>query len=140
MPRVFLFVIIMVATLPNCIVAHPARPLYVPPPPPKAPVRPVLNLNGTAWLGAYLTSNRIFTFEADGTLSYKISAASKISTKNRGTWSFDGETLRFEYYINAKNKLMEFRGRFQDENTIVGESIIIRTGVSSRQSLIRAKR
>jgi hypothetical protein len=108
----------------------PAAPAKAPPP------RPVLNLNGTSWQGKYLTTNRIFTFEPDGTLSYRVSATSKVNTKNRGTWQFNGDTVIFEYYINANNKLMEFRGKLQDSNTLVGESIT-KTGGKTNQTFVR---
>jgi len=95
----------------------------------------VLDLNGTTWQGKYLTSNRIFTFEPDGTLSYKSSPLTKSSIKNRGHWKFDGETLSFEHFLTPKNKIMEFRGKVQDGNAIVGESIT-KTGGKTTQTLI----
>ena len=137
MPRLLIGALAFFVLTIGVAIAHPARPLYEPTPVPKAPPPPpAIDLNGTTWQGKYLTANRIFTFEPDGTLSYKSSPLTKSSFKNRGHWKFDGETLYFEHFITAKNKIMEFRGKVQDGNTIVGESIT-KTGGKSTQSLIR---
>jgi len=137
MPRLFVFSLAAVGLMMGVALAHPARPLYLPAIAAKAPSpRPAMNLNGTTWQGKYLTSNRFFTFEPDGTLSYKSSPATKNSIKNRGHWRFDGDTLYFEHFMVVNNKLMEFRGKIQDANTIVGESIT-KTGAKTTQTLQR---
>jgi hypothetical protein len=137
MPKLFLLALGAYSLIISVALAHPARPLYVPPTGPVAPPpRPSFNLNGTSWQGKYLTSNRIFTFEPDGTLSYKSSPLTKTSIKNRGHWTFDGETLYFEHFLTAKNKIMEFRGKVQGPNVIVGESIT-KTGGKAMQTLNR---
>lgn len=103
-------------------VAHaiPARPLYEPlesGPPAFA----MANFQGSEWSGKYLTLNRIFIFEADGSLSYKSNPKTIKGFKNRGSWKLDGGNLTFEHHISVNNKLLEFRGIIQDANTIVGE-------------------
>ena len=118
--------------------AVPARPLYVPEPAPKQPEpRPLINLGGTTWLGKYTVADRIYTFEVDGTVSYKSSPATKVSIKNRGNWKFDGVQFYFDHHIGT-NKLIEFRGVLQDGNTIVGEQTILKTGVKSPVVMKRA--
>ena len=114
--------------------AVPAQPLYEPEAPPKAPAVIVVNLNGTAWLGKYVSTNRTFIFEPDGTLSYK--SATKTVFKNRGQWRLEGNTLHFEHWINPAIKLMEFRGTFKDANTIIGESVT-KAGGKTTQTLQR---
>jgi hypothetical protein len=137
MRRLFLYALVVAPMTVAVAFAHPARPLYMPAAVPEAPPpRPSVNLKGTTWQGKYLTTNRIFTFEPDGTLSYKSSPLTKNSIKNRGHWHFDGETLYFEHFITAKNKIMEFRGKIQSPNAIVGESIT-KVGGKSAQTLIR---
>jgi hypothetical protein len=117
--------------------AHPARPLYLPPVAAKAPPpRPPINLNGTSWQGKLNAATRFFIFEPDGTLSYKSSPTIKTTFKNRGHWRFDGSTLSFQHFLQANNILMEFRGKVQDANTIVGESVN-KAGVKTMQTLKR---
>jgi hypothetical protein len=119
-------------------IAHavPARPLYEPPEYPKAPVRMTVDLNGTAWLGKYNAVNRIFVFEADGTLSYKSAAGKGAFFKNRGSWKVDGNNISFEHNVGAK-KVMEFRGVVKDQNTIVGEATYPLTNKKVEQTLER---
>jgi hypothetical protein len=119
-------------------VAHavPARPLYEPPAFPKAPVRVGIDLNGTAWLGKYNAVNRIFVFEADGTLSYKATTAKGKLFKNRGTWKLDGANLSFEHNTGAKT-VMQFQGIVKDANTIVGAATYTLTNKKAEQSLQR---
>jgi hypothetical protein len=118
-------------------VAVPARPLYEPEEPPKPAVRIIADLNGSAWTGKYNTINRIFIFEADGTLSYKSTAATGKIFKNRGSWKLEGDVLSFEHFINPNAKLMQFRGKITDANSIVGESVLGATGAKSQQTLQR---
>jgi hypothetical protein len=113
--------------------AIPARPLYLPPEPPRPPVAPPpvpTNLAGTAWLGKYSTVNRIFILEGDGTVSYRAPASKAAPFKNRGTWRVEGNTLIFEHFV------MEFRGVIQDANSIVGVSTL-KTGAKTPQTLQR---
>ncbi len=120
-------------------IAHgvPARPLYEPETPPKAPPPPVeADLRGTAWLGKYNAIQRIFIFEADGSLSYKSSTATSAIFKQRGKWWLDGTTLYFEHNVGAK-KVMDFRVIVMDGATIVGESILTTGGAKSQQTLKR---
>lgn len=113
----------------------PARPLYEPeePPKPPAPKQMAIDLRGTAWLGKYITTNRTFIFEADGTLSYK--STTKTIFKNRGSWRLDGSTLYFEHNVGV-NKVMDFKGTILSNGTIVGESIT-KTGAKTQQTLQR---
>ncbi len=104
-----------------------------------APV--MVDLNGSAWLGKYRAANRIFIFEADGTLSYR-SAASKVAKafKNGGSWKLEGDKLHFEHFINPNQKLMEFHGTVKDANTIVGEAtFFLKGGAKQEQTLQRSK-
>jgi hypothetical protein len=116
--------------------AVPARPLYEPAvtvaPPPLT-----VNLNGSAWLGKYNAANRVYIFEADGTLSYRsaIAKAGGKVYKNRGTWRLEGNKLFFDHNIGAKNTVMEFRGTVVDANTIVGEATYPMTGRKDTQTL-----
>jgi hypothetical protein len=127
----FLALLVFAVTISGAL-GHPARPLYVPAPAAKAPPpRLIADLRGTAWKGKYLTANRIFTFESDGTLSFKQSPKTK-DTKKMGVWNFDGETLYFEYLNKSGNKLMEFRGKLRDPNTLFGESITKKDGKSEQ--------
>ncbi|HZZ78794.1 MAG TPA: hypothetical protein VFE62_09770 [Gemmataceae bacterium] len=118
--------------------AAPARPLYTPSVRPTPPTRKVFDLHNSAWLGKYNAAARTFIFEADGTLSYKV-PTSKLgkSYKNRGFWRLEGNTVFFEYYINPKQKLMEFRGTMVDINTIVGEAHYLLNGSRTKQTLHR---
>ena len=116
--------------------AIPARPLYEPVEPAQLPVLVVANLHGSEWSGKYMAANRIFIFEADGTVSYKSSPKTIKGIRNRGTWKFDGKNLTFEHYIGNNNILMEFRGVIQDGNTIMGEATY-KTGKKEQQSLQR---
>ncbi len=121
--------------------AAPARPLYEPPDPPKAPpARAIFQLEGSAWLGKYNAINRIFILEADGTLSYK-SATLKgkgNAIKNRGSWKLEGDQLFFQHHIKPGTVLMEFRGTIKDGNTIVGEAIYpLLNGNKANQTLQR---
>jgi hypothetical protein len=116
--------------------AVPARPLYEP----AVPVTPaplIVNLNGSSWFGKYITINRIFIFEADGTLSYRTTtgkAGGKIY-KNRGNWKLQGNNLYFDYFTMPGRTLMEFRGIVTDGNTIVGEATYPVTGKKDAQTL-----
>lgn len=117
--------------------AIPARPLYVPDDPPKAPVvRVVPNIAGTAWLGKYSATQRLFVFEADGTVSYRSPASKTNPIKNRGSWRVEGSTLIFDHFITKGNIIMEFRGVIQDPNTIVGESWT-KAGIKTPQTMQR---
>src|SRR5688572_45732 len=120
--------------------AIPARPLYVPDDPPKAPAVRVapINIAGTAWLGKYsaAATQRLFVFEADGTVSYRSPAGKTTPIKNRGNWRVEGNTLIFDHFITKGNTLMEFRGVIQDPNTIVGESWN-KAGVKTPQTMQR---
>jgi hypothetical protein len=119
--------------------AIPARPLYLPEAPPKAPVvkAVAININGTAWIGKVSATNRIFVFEADGTVSYKTPTSKANPIKNRGNWRLEGSTLIFDHYITKGNTILEFRGTVQDPNTIVGESWT-KAGVRTPQTLQRS--
>ena len=115
----------------------PAVPLYTPAPKSPQVAKPAINLDlrGTAWLGKYSASPRTFTFEPDGTISYKTTG--KIHYKNRGMWRLEGNTLIFEHWLtNPANKIMDFRGTIRDPNSIVGESTL-RTGAKTMQTLQR---
>jgi hypothetical protein len=119
--------------------ANPVRPLYEPEPPPK-PVRPKVfsvDAEGGAWIGKYLTANRTFFFEPDGTISYTASTAKAAKgIKNRGFWKLEGNTIYFDHHMGGKKALMEFRGTFKDQNTIVGEAIYS-NGTRATQTLER---
>ena len=117
--------------------AAPARLPYYMADAPKMPARVMVDLNGTAWLGKYLTVNRIFIFEADGTLSYKSPVATAKPFKNRGSWKLEGNKLYFEHFITPTKKLMEFRGAVTDGNTIVGEATFPAKGAKEAQTLQR---
>jgi hypothetical protein len=130
MQRHFLFAIFGIVVGVGAVLSAPARPLYEPPAPP--PPRVVIELNGTAWLGPYAKSKRIYLLEPDGTVSYR-SAVGKAAGKGkvftgRGTWRLEGDELFFEHYINPQVKLLEFRGIVRDANTIVGEVNMLQTG------------
>src|SRR5437868_3809011 len=128
MKYILLFANVWLALAVSIAVAVPARPLYEPEEPPKPASRIVADLNGSAWTGKYNTITRIFVFEADGTLSYKSAAVAGKIFKNRGSWKLEGDILSFEHFINPNNKLMHFRGKVADANSIVGESVILTTG------------
>ena len=117
--------------------AVPARPLYEPVEyaRPTAAAAISVNLNGSAWLGKYNTVNRIYIFEADGTLSYKSAAAKGNVFKNRGTWKLEGNVLTFEHFV-GKNKVQDFRGIVKDANTIVGDQTL-KTGATSPMTMQR---
>jgi hypothetical protein len=137
MPRLFL-IMIAFATGAGILVAAPARPLYQPEDPPKLPARAVqVNLVGTAWVGKYISINRIFTFEPDGTLSYKAASGKGKGFANRGTWRVVGDVLEFEHYTNPNQKLMHFRGTIKDGNTIVGEATFLLNNTKSAQTMTR---
>ena len=137
MLRVFLL-LIGFAFGAGIVFTAPARPLYQPEDPPKLPARAVqVNLAGTAWLGKYSTVNRIFIFEADGTLSYKSTTAKGKAFPNRGSWRVVGDVLEFEHFINPKQKLMQFRGTIKDANTIVGEATMLSNNMKSMQTMQR---
>jgi hypothetical protein len=128
MQRLFLVSLAGFALAVGIAVSAPARPLYEPPAPPKPPPpRLVMNLNGTVWQGKYNLANRIYTFEPDGTVSYKSSPVTKVSIKNRGHWRLDGDMFYFDHNIGA-NKMMEFRGKITGPDTIVGEQHMLKTG------------
>ncbi len=119
--------------------AIPARPLYVPPEPPRAPTpAPVVSvyLGGSAWLGKLNAINRLFVFEADGTVSYRTPASKANPIKGRGSWRVEGNTLIFDHFITKGNTILEFRGTIKDSNTIVGESTS-KTGGKTMQTLQR---
>ena len=119
-------------------VSAPARPLYEPPPPAKPPLpRVIVNLAGTSWNGKYNVANRIYLFEPDGTVSYKSSPVAKVAIKNRGTWRLEGDTLHFDHNIGAA-KMMEFHGKFQGPDTIVGEQFMTKTGVRTQVTMKQA--
>lgn len=121
-------------------VAHaaPARPLYEPEMPPQLVLPKAVVLAGTAWLGKYNTLNRTYFFEEDGTISYR-SSASKLAKgiKNRGAWKLDGDKIYFEHHMGGA-KVLEFRGVLKDSNTIVGEQIMVNTGVKTAVTMQRA--
>ncbi|MSQ93412.1 MAG: hypothetical protein EXR98_02525 [Gemmataceae bacterium] len=118
------------------VAAHPARPLYEPPDPPKPLAPVVVNLAGSAWLGKYAAANRTYIFEADGTLSYK--TATVTIFKNRGAWRLEGNTIYFEHHIGIKaKKTLEFRGVLKDPNTIVGEQTMVVTGAKTNVTMQR---
>ncbi|MBM3997432.1 MAG: hypothetical protein FJ303_25295 [Planctomycetes bacterium] len=117
----------------------PARPLFVDDPPAKAPAPAVIvNLNNTAWLGKYNTIQRVFIFEADGTLSYRSPASKTKGFKNRGTWRIVRNTFHFEHWINPQTKLLEFKGTIVDADTIVGEQTMTQTGQKMNVTMQRA--
>jgi len=118
-------------------IAAPARPLYEPEPPPKAPPpQTFVNLSGSAWLGKYNVANRTYIFEADGTVSY--STTGKTMFKNRGSWKLMGDNLFFDHHIGvAGKKTLEFRGVVKDTNTIVGVQTMLTTGVKSNVTMQR---
>src|SRR5262245_35338580 len=93
--------------------AIPARPSYQPSRPPAQ----LVNLSGSAWLGKIHLQSRIYTFEADGTLTID-----RVH-KNRGSWKQEGNLISFTS-INTKTGqvVMEFRGQITDARTIVGEA------------------
>lgn len=117
--------------------AVPARPLYMPEIPPKVEPPKAVALAGTAWLGKYGVANRTYIFDPDGTVSY--SATTKTVFKQRGQWRFDGVTLFFDHHIGA-NKMLEFRGVVKDENTIVGEQTMLKTGMKSTVTMQKTAR
>ena len=121
-------------------IAHaiPARPLYEPLIA-TAPPAMAVNLNGTSWSGKYNAVNRIFVFEADGTLSYRTaSKAGKTKEyKNRGEWKLEGNSLYFQYYMSPKTMLMEFRGTIQDAYTVVGEATYPNLKIGNQQQTLK---
>lgn len=96
-------------------IAHalPARPLYVPEPPLKAPSEFFLDIRGTSWVGQDFVPNYQMTFKADGTLSYGY----KGKLNHGGSWIQQGNSVYFE--INKKYR--EFKGSV-DADTLQGES------------------
>src|SRR5213079_2963864 len=74
-------------------VAHavPARPLFVPPDPPKPP--PLIALSGTTWSGRLYSDGERVTFHADGTLTY---GHLKGGNDSGGSWRLTGNQLYFE--------------------------------------------
>ena len=134
MKRMFAVVVTWAAVAISMLHAVPARPLYVPDTPVAPPARPVVDLRGTAWLGKYLTVNRTYIFEADGTVSYSTTGTTVF--KQRGNWRYDGAILFFDHHIGV-NKLIEFRGTISDANTIVGEQTVLKTGAKSNVTMQR---
>jgi hypothetical protein len=133
MLRVFLL-LIGFAFGAGILIAAPARPLYQPEDPPKLPARAVqVNLAGTAWLGKYNTLNRIFIFEADGTLSYKSTTAKGKVFPIRGSWRVVGDVIEFEHFTNPNQIL----GTIKDANTIVGEATFRLNNMKSMQTMQR---
>ncbi|MBI2808850.1 MAG: hypothetical protein HYX68_28030 [Planctomycetes bacterium] len=135
MLRLFIVSLILSMFFIGATYSAPARPVYEPEAPTARPAMAFRNLNGTAWLGKYITTNRTFILEADGTVSYK--TTTKTVFRNRGTWRLDGNTLFFEHWINPKSKLLQFRGTVTDSDTIVGEQTILRTGARINTNLQR---
>ena len=126
MKRVLLSTLVLFGATLGMVQAFPARPLFAPSDPPKAPTPPpvlTVNLAGTVWLGKYTAATpRLYVFETDGTVSYRTPTSKGIPIKNRGTWRMEGNTLVFEHWITKGVTTMEFRGVVKDVNTIVGES------------------
>ena len=118
-------------------IAHavPARPLYEPPAPATPPKVTFIDLKGTAWAGKYGVTNRIYIFEADGSISY--SSTGKTVFKIRGNWKFDGINLFFDHHTGTKKISYEFRGIVKDANTIVGEQTLVTTGAKSPATMTR---
>jgi hypothetical protein len=117
--------------------ANPARPLYEPLPPPKLPAAKVIpNMIGTTWLGKYSTVNRYYIFEADGTISFKTTLKAN-ALKGRGNWRMEGNVVFFDHNLGA-GTIMEFRGNFKDEKTIVGQQTMVKTGAKSNVTMQRA--
>lgn len=137
MQRFFLVTLASFAVAVGVAVSAPARPLYEPPPVPKPPPpRQMVNLNGTAWQGKYGVANRVYIFEPDGTISYKSSPLVKAGIKNRGIWRLEGDMLYFDHNIGAA-KMLEFRGKVQGPDSIVGEQVMVKTGVKSQVTMQR---
>ena len=133
-----LFLLAAVWSMLTLGIAHalPARPLYEPPDAPKTPTRTVGDFQGVPWLGNYNTLKRLYVFEADGTLSYKSAASKGALFKNRGSWKCDGTNITFEHTLGVKT-IMEFRGVFKDQNTIVGVATYPLTNKKVEQTLQR---
>ncbi len=131
MTRYFVWVLVLFAIAVGTMAsAHPARPLYEPPETTKPAPVVFLNLVGTAWLGKYGVAARTYVFEADGTISYK--SATPTIFKNRGSWRLEGQTIYFDHHIGIKGKkTLEFRGVVKDANTIVGEQLMVNTGMKT---------
>ncbi len=87
--------------------AVPARPLYEPPDPPKAPQ--AIDLVGTTWKGRLYTEGEQVTFHADGTLTYGSTIKGNGSP---GVWRLTGNQLYFEI-----NKWSEY------QTVVVGDVI-----------------
>jgi hypothetical protein len=121
--------------------AAPARLLYKSsaPPPPQMPAPVTVDLNGTAWLGKYISTTRTFIFEPDGTLSYRTATKAAKIYKNRGKWKLEGNKISFEYFTTPANVLMEFNGTVTDANTIVGEATYrLKNGAKEEQIFRRS--
>jgi hypothetical protein len=86
-----------------------------------------VDVRGTEWLGKYTVADRYYTFEADGTVSYRASPATKVPFQNRGNWRLDGKNFSFEHNVGAK-AIIHFQGTIVDKTTIVGEQTILTTG------------
>ena len=133
------FAVVLGLAIVGAAYAIPARPLSEPTKPAPAVVPPAVLLPGTEWNGKYNLANRIFIFEADGTLSYR-TGAGKLGTKDRknaGTWRVDGNTLHFTHALTPTNVIMEFRGVIRDAQTIVGEATYPLLGKKDTQTLQR---
>ena len=92
----------------------PARPLHVPPEPPKT--TPVFDVRGTAWEGSFFApSGRSvwFAFNPDGTISYRGIPHGDMAT---GRWTLSGNKIVFDV-----NNYSHHTGTLQGD-VIEGES------------------
>ncbi|MSQ93410.1 MAG: hypothetical protein EXR98_02515 [Gemmataceae bacterium] len=84
--------------------AHPARPLYEPPDPPKA--APPFTMAGTYWFGKCYADNFWMIFEEQGTINWGYGQLDVKKAGSTGTWKLEGNHLYFEF----NKKTLEFRG------------------------------
>jgi hypothetical protein len=52
-------------------------------------------------------------------------------------WRLDGDMLYFDHNIGAA-KMMEFRGKVTGPDTIIGEQVMVKTGVRTPVTMQRA--
>ncbi len=95
MNRMFLLLFAWLALTIGIAHAAPARPLYEPPDPPKAP-QSMLDLRGTTWHGSFFgLSDAEVTFKPDGTWVSR-RPHERGDEIGRGSWKATGANLEFD--------------------------------------------